>query len=38
MLSEDGFNDFARLISGPPEAVPALVELMKRQAPWEAGE
>lgn len=34
-LSEEGFDDFMRLTSGPPRVVPAVVELMKRKAPWE---
>lgn len=35
LLSEDGFIHFMDLISRPPEVVPAIVELMKRAAPWE---
>jgi len=34
-MSPDGFADFLRLIEKPPEAVPAIVELFKRKAPWE---
>lgn len=33
-LSGMGFEDFMRIISGPPTPVPALVEIMKRPPPW----
>ena len=33
-LSGKGFDDFMKIISGPPKPVPALVEIMKRPPPW----
>jgi uncharacterized protein (DUF1778 family) len=34
-MSSDGFDAFMAAISGPAEAPPAMVELLRRQAPWE---
>jgi uncharacterized protein (DUF1778 family) len=34
-LSPEGFEDFLEIISRPPAPVPAIVEIMKRKAPWE---
>lgn len=36
-MSPDGFADFLATLSGPPAAVPELVELAARPAPWEPG-
>jgi len=37
-MSPDGFDAFVAAISGPPRAVPELVELTRRAAPWEIAE
>jgi uncharacterized protein (DUF1778 family) len=37
-MSPDGFDAFVAAISGPPRAVPELVELARRAAPWEIAE
>jgi len=34
-LSEEDFDEFVAAISGPGVAVPELVKLFKRRAPWE---
>lgn len=34
-MSADGFAAFLQALSAPPAAVPEMVELVKRQAPWE---
>ena len=36
-MSPEGFADFMAALSGPAEAVPQMVELAKRPAPWEPG-
>jgi uncharacterized protein (DUF1778 family) len=35
-MSPEGFADFLAALSGPPVAVPELVELATRPAPWES--
>lgn len=37
-MSEKGFAHFMRVVSAPAKPVPAMVELFKRQAPWERQE
>ncbi len=34
-MSEKGFAHFMKIVSAPAKPVPAMVELFKRQAPWE---
>ena len=34
-MSADGFAEFMAALSGPASAVPEIVELLRRQAPWE---
>jgi len=34
-MSADGFAAFLEALSAPPAAVPEMVELIERQAPWE---
>ena len=34
-MSSRGFAAFAAALAGPPISVPALVEVLKRKAPWE---
>lgn len=34
-LSPDDFEAFKAAIAAPPQAVPEMVELLKRRAPWE---
>lgn len=36
-LSPEDFAEFLELLSAPPTPVPEMVELFKRQAPWEPG-
>ena len=36
-LSPEGFAEFMEVLSTPAAAVPKMVELAKRPAPWEAG-
>jgi uncharacterized protein (DUF1778 family) len=36
-MSSEGFADFVAALSGPPSAVPEIVELAARPAPWETG-
>ena len=36
-MTDEGFADFVAAISEPPVAVPEIVEVVKRQAPWEPG-
>lgn len=36
-MSPEGFADFMAALSGPAMAVPEMVELAKRPAPWEPG-
>jgi uncharacterized protein (DUF1778 family) len=36
-MSPDGFEAFLSALSAPPAAVPEIVELARRSAPWEAG-
>lgn len=36
-MTEDGFADFMAVMAAPAEAVPELVEVLRRPAPWEAG-
>jgi uncharacterized protein (DUF1778 family) len=36
-MSPKGFADFMAVLSGPAAAVPEMVELAKRPAPWEPG-
>jgi uncharacterized protein (DUF1778 family) len=35
-MSPAGFEAFRKAVSGPPRAVPEMVTLLKRKAPWEA--
>ena len=35
-MSPAGFEAFRKAVSTPPRAVPEMVELLKRKAPWEA--
>jgi uncharacterized protein (DUF1778 family) len=35
-MSADGFRAFLTALSSPPAAVPEMVELMGRKAPWES--
>ncbi len=35
-MSAAGFRAFVSALSGPPEAVPEIVEVVRRAAPWEA--
>ncbi len=35
-MSRDGFDAFVAALSAPPTAVPQLVEVLARKAPWEA--
>jgi uncharacterized protein (DUF1778 family) len=35
-MSSAGFNAFMKTVAGPATAVTAMVELLKRPAPWEA--
>lgn len=34
-MSADGFSAFLQAVSAPPAAVPEMIELLKREAPWE---
>jgi uncharacterized protein (DUF1778 family) len=34
-MSPSGFNAFMKALAEPPTAVPEMVELLKRPAPWE---
>jgi uncharacterized protein (DUF1778 family) len=36
-MSPQGFDRFMTLIAAPAKAVPAMVKLLKRKSPWEAG-
>lgn len=36
-LSADGFAAFLEALSAPPSAVPEIVEIVRRPAPWEVG-
>ena len=36
-MSPEGFADFMAVLSGPATAVPEMVDLAKRPAPWEPG-
>jgi uncharacterized protein (DUF1778 family) len=36
-MSAEGFAAFMAILSAPPAAVPQVVELAKRPAPWEPG-
>lgn len=36
-MTPEGFASFMEVVSGPAAAVPEMVELAKRPAPWEAG-
>jgi uncharacterized protein (DUF1778 family) len=36
-MSPDGFASFMAAIAGPPAAVPEMVDLLKRKAPWTTG-
>jgi uncharacterized protein (DUF1778 family) len=35
-MSPAGFRAFMAALSGPPRAVPEMVELLRRPAPWES--
>jgi uncharacterized protein (DUF1778 family) len=37
-VSPEAFEEFVALFDAPGKPVPALVELMKRPAPWETGD
>jgi uncharacterized protein (DUF1778 family) len=37
-MSLEGFADFLAILSGPSIAVPEMVDLAKRPAPWESGD
>jgi len=34
-MTPSGFNAFLKVLSVPPTAVPRMVEIIKRKAPWE---
>ncbi|MFN4207849.1 MAG: DUF1778 domain-containing protein [Agrobacterium albertimagni] len=36
-MTGDGFADFMAVMAAPVEVVPELVEVLRRPAPWEAG-
>lgn len=36
-MSPSGFNSFMKALAEPATAVPEMVELLKRPAPWEVG-
>lgn len=36
-MSPEGFKAFLQVLAGPPQPVPEMVELARRQAPWETG-
>jgi uncharacterized protein (DUF1778 family) len=36
-MSRKGFDDFLKVLAGPPKPVPEMVELARRRSPWEAG-
>jgi len=36
-MSPKGFNAFMSAITAPAAAVPEMIELLKRKAPWETG-
>ena len=36
-MSPEGFSEFITALSGPAVAVPEIVEVIKRPAPWESG-
>ena len=36
-MSSLGFNAFMKALAAPQTAVPEMVELLKRPAPWETG-
>ncbi|HVT26630.1 MAG TPA: DUF1778 domain-containing protein, partial [Lacipirellulaceae bacterium] len=36
-MSQGGFDEFLRVVAGPPKPVPEMVELARRRAPWETG-
>jgi uncharacterized protein (DUF1778 family) len=36
-MSRSGFKAFMAALSGPATSVPEIVELFRREAPWEAG-
>ena len=35
-MSAGGFDAFMQVLSGPAQAVPELVQVLQRRAPWEA--
>jgi uncharacterized protein (DUF1778 family) len=37
-MSPAGFQAFVEALSAPPGAVPEMVEILKRRAPWEAAD
>jgi uncharacterized protein (DUF1778 family) len=37
-MSPEDFEAFVAMLEQPPEAVPAMVELFRRRAPWERDE
>lgn len=37
-MSPAGFKAFMAAITAPPTAVPEMIELFRRKAPWEAGD
>jgi uncharacterized protein (DUF1778 family) len=36
-MSPAGFEAFRKAVSAPPRAVPEMVEVLNRKAPWETG-
>jgi uncharacterized protein (DUF1778 family) len=36
-MGPDGFSEFMAVLAAPAAAVPEMVELAERPAPWEAG-
>jgi uncharacterized protein (DUF1778 family) len=36
-MSAEGFDAFMAAVGAPATVVPAMVDMLKRQAPWEAG-
>lgn len=37
-MTPEGFQAFSAAIAGPGEPVPALVEVLRRPAPWDGGD
>ena len=37
-MSPEGFDDFLRILAEPARPVPAMVEVLRRRAPWDVDE